>query len=535
MFGKVFSCQLSVVSCRLSGCRPRRGTDNLVRRLAWCDGQDCPSHARCGISLTEVLIAMGILAVGLLGVASLFPVGGFYMQKAETADRGSAIAQSVMSEIVSRGVLNPTGWYVATPFPLSGTVSAPNYVFTAVDGKYTPMKAPIVSTFTRPFTEALSTGMRNSNDPNVLAKQFGNAYVIDPMFAASAATTTASALNAPAYPFPASAYAWPNTGTGNFYSAKQWDTWRPSSTTGGNNQRTWPIRRVTLQQSGYRYPAPPPVNTVGGWPLDAMQAEHLCRVSDDLSTDFPPRADRPSAQNWEFADLPNVGRTPMGRGSKGDYSWIVCVVPTTSAARDGLARNPEGFTYEVSVVVFHKRVLPAAPATSGPEMTDVAGHERAVSVSIISTGLNGGEVLLTDMDYQPTSPTPNSQTTPFDQLKTGQWMMLCGPHPASTTSEPRFVMNWYQVLSIDKEYPGYANFNPLRQRIVTLRGPQWPWQPAYTLGYADGNLSNDLCGGILRGAVAVHTRTFRFEAPQASGGVGGLGAPAGTGSPAWWY
>ena len=30
---------------------------------------------RPGISLTEVLIAMGILTVGLLGVASIFPVG----------------------------------------------------------------------------------------------------------------------------------------------------------------------------------------------------------------------------------------------------------------------------------------------------------------------------------------------------------------------------------------------------------------------------------------------------------------------------
>ena len=53
---------------------------------------------RPGISLTEVLIAMGILTIGLLGVMAMFPVGSFYMQQAEIADRGQAIARQVMSE-----------------------------------------------------------------------------------------------------------------------------------------------------------------------------------------------------------------------------------------------------------------------------------------------------------------------------------------------------------------------------------------------------------------------------------------------------
>src|SRR5882757_10760542 len=73
------------------------------------------STLRRGLNLTEVLIAMGILTVGLLGVASVFPVGSFYMQKAEISDKASAIAQSVMSDIMARGVLNPRSWYVMVP------------------------------------------------------------------------------------------------------------------------------------------------------------------------------------------------------------------------------------------------------------------------------------------------------------------------------------------------------------------------------------------------------------------------------------
>src|SRR6476646_4223806 len=95
------SCQLSVVSrkfgLRTTDCEPR--TDS----------------ARRGLSLTEVLISMGILTLGLLGVASVFPVGSFYMQKAEISDKGSAIAQSVMNDIMARGMLNPRAWYAMVP------------------------------------------------------------------------------------------------------------------------------------------------------------------------------------------------------------------------------------------------------------------------------------------------------------------------------------------------------------------------------------------------------------------------------------
>ena len=55
---------------------------------------------------------MGILAIGLLGVAALFPVGAYYMQKGEVSDNGSAIAQAAFNEVMARGVLNPEKWLV---------------------------------------------------------------------------------------------------------------------------------------------------------------------------------------------------------------------------------------------------------------------------------------------------------------------------------------------------------------------------------------------------------------------------------------
>src|SRR3954470_437950 len=114
------SCQLSVVSRR------------FVQRTA--DYGPRTDSARRGLSLTEVLISMGILTVGLLSVASIFPVGSFYMQKAEISDKASAIAQSVMNDIMARGMLNPRSWLVMVPNPaVTSPTTSPNFFYSGID------------------------------------------------------------------------------------------------------------------------------------------------------------------------------------------------------------------------------------------------------------------------------------------------------------------------------------------------------------------------------------------------------------------
>ncbi len=247
-------------------------------------------------------------------------------------------------------------------------------------------------------------------------------------------------------------------------------------------------------------------------------ADNLARVSDDLATDLPARDDRPVSQSW---DVDATSGAPLARKWTGDYSWIATVVPTTNAARNGMARNPEGFDYQVSVVVFHKRSLPITVPNVNSELHDELSREREVGAKIISTGPNGGQILLTDMnDVFDISLTKT--VSPFDQLKVGQWIMLCGPHPNSSSTEPRFVLNWYQVLSVEganSKLNAYGSDSPAPpandpdRRLITVRGVQWPWQPAADPTYTTGtnSLSNDLCVGIFKGAVAVHSKTLRLE------------------------
>jgi hypothetical protein len=320
-----------------------------------------------------------------------------------------------------------------------------------------------------------------ATDPTLIGKQFGSAFIIDPIGTAAMAQRDFhnNQRNVIANRFPANVFS---VNLANSFYSGAWQAW-------GNTMDSWPIRRVTFQQTD-------------GWQWTETVADAYFRGSDDLATEFPDRDDRPASQNWDVVDVGN-NKAPLARQWAGDYSWIVCVVPTTRAARDGMARNPESFDYDVTVVVFHKRPLPTGLPQTTTDMMTTAEGERPVHARIVSTGLTGGEVLLTALQ--------DNVESPFENLKAGQWIMLCGPHPNSTTTppqgEPLFVLNWYQVVSIDSERATGILNDPNNQRLVTLRGPEWPWQP--DTNNNNSALSNNLCAGICRGAVAVHTKTLR--------------------------
>jgi len=450
---------------------------------------------RRGISLTEVLIAMGILTVGLLGVAAIFPVAGFYMQKGEVADRGSAIAQAAFNELLTRGMLNPESWIVMVPT----TTNQPNNLFTA---DYKADGTQYSGSFSRPFAESLREAQAKQYSPIEISQNFGSAFVIDPLGVNAFANVQGlgnTRLNVAAMPFPSGSYLWFRPGSPPSIGYA-WSPWSGSFNS--------PIRRVTFR------------DTRTGWQLNNEMTDRLFRTTDDLSLELPTGQDKPSQQPITLGDLDRDGKAdePLARQSRGDYSWLATVVPTTLHGLLALANGPAGNTYEVSVVVFHKRRLPTPPGSGGETVITAAGNERMARARIVSTGLSGGEIMLERHSNDEVADQPES---PFQNLKTGQWIMLCGPHPMSTDRRPQFVARWYKVLSIEKETNGIIT-DPVNQRLVTVRGPQWPWQPAANLTDAN-HLSNTLCVGIFPGAVAVHAKTVQLEGQSVwSGGADAL-------------
>ena len=65
---------------------------------------------RSGLSLLEVLVSLFILAVGLLSVAALIPVGKLALIKTNKSDRTGACGRAGLSEVRIRRMLDPDMW-----------------------------------------------------------------------------------------------------------------------------------------------------------------------------------------------------------------------------------------------------------------------------------------------------------------------------------------------------------------------------------------------------------------------------------------
>ena len=65
---------------------------------------------RRGITILEVLISIGILAVGLASVLALLPAGGSQARKAMVEDRRTTLGENALADFQARGFLNPMNW-----------------------------------------------------------------------------------------------------------------------------------------------------------------------------------------------------------------------------------------------------------------------------------------------------------------------------------------------------------------------------------------------------------------------------------------
>ena len=74
------------------------------------------ARRRSGITLTEILIAILILAVGLASLATLFPLGLLRLRDAANYSRSAYLAQSAGADLTSRSLLSSTSFYAFTPW-----------------------------------------------------------------------------------------------------------------------------------------------------------------------------------------------------------------------------------------------------------------------------------------------------------------------------------------------------------------------------------------------------------------------------------
>lgn len=80
-------------------------------------------ESRAGLSLLEVLVACGILVIGLTSIAAILPAAGSRLSQASQADRGGTLAANAYAEMVNRGLIAADLFFVSGTSPtLTGTI-----------------------------------------------------------------------------------------------------------------------------------------------------------------------------------------------------------------------------------------------------------------------------------------------------------------------------------------------------------------------------------------------------------------------------
>ena len=75
-----------------------------------------------GITLTEILISIMIMGVGLVSLATLFPIGLLRLRDAQRQTRSAYLLESAAADVTARGLLKPTRLRTRTCSIRSATV-----------------------------------------------------------------------------------------------------------------------------------------------------------------------------------------------------------------------------------------------------------------------------------------------------------------------------------------------------------------------------------------------------------------------------
>ncbi|MCA9238458.1 MAG: hypothetical protein KDA44_23465, partial [Planctomycetales bacterium] len=288
------------------------------------------SALRSGISLLEVLVSMFVLLFGLLGVASMFPVGNFYAASGEKYDRTASAAPAAFAELKARGYLRPENWVYAPP---------PNYAVAEM-GSYNAGNEfyPVMNPQSGARYELFNAPFAGPADFHP-----GHAFVIDPMGVAEVVAPNAADQNAHFFP-----YARFDGSSAVDGQANTINPWGPGVLAG----EQWPVRRVTLAQ----------LNGTAYRPMTRGVAELAFSLRDDLADTLPEERDRPGEVLWKVDDNGTPedisDDTPLARNYDGTFTWLATVVPTST---EGLALMQPGHPnygsefYDVSVAIFSRR------------------------------------------------------------------------------------------------------------------------------------------------------------------------------------
>ena len=417
---------------------------------------------RRGISLTEVLLSMGVMVIGLLSVAAVFPVGGSYMAAGDQFDSAAMVGQAAFSDLVTRGWLNPLNWR-------DGSGQVPNPPGTGfLDYSAMPQRRP-------------------------------TAFVIDPLGAA------------------AFTEAFVDSGIGNANAVLTFPA-------GGD--LTWPVRRITfanliLNSNGTFsvHPSRPWMPSAVAQVLSHSRDDLAIEIPE--GGDQPPvqqweqwnRGGVPQslARNWkgDYSWLATISPTTVDAAHS-------LVAPAGNTVANIPPNSYSQHSFDVSVAVFRKRDL--SDATASERLVRCRVISFGSGGGAVQFEQLPGQPLGRALErLRP------GHWVPIITSSTNNPALIGTPPPAGSLAHgihagtgtrlgdlPRVI--WYRLLDIDniaRDGVHLANENQFDNTApfvnATLAGPDWPqFRPDET---------RVLPAAIVPGVVAVYTRTQRLEAP----------------------
>jgi len=421
------------------------------------------SCLRRGVTLLEVLVSMFVLAVGLLGLASLLPVASFYASEAQKYDRAATLGQAAYHDMQLRGYLQPKAWLDTTG----------NYAVNVLSPPGVPSTSYLFSNATTlPFLPPVVI------DPLAIGFAAANGQTPPPQF--------------PAFPAPGAGL--PGAPTINRLTLDANRAWRPEDV-------TQPLAAVHI-------------------PMAYALAQRLFASNDDLVFQSPANADyRPISTNappngsqlpdYQLiytqtgtgpaptfnptytlaftntnnnvpASLPSNLGTPTPDFT-GDYSWLLTVAPDIDDVFQNDVANMDRF--RVSVVIFYKRDLnldqtgltldvkkPPPERMVFADLLDASAQANAVPAPFpFGVNFSGGAVRLR------TAVAPE-----WLSVKPNEWLMLSGfmwsGGPVTATVPTGAILpipfvQWYRIAAVGETTPIAAGGGWYCD--VQLAGPDW--------------------------------------------------------------
>jgi hypothetical protein len=380
------------------------------------------SLQRRGISLLEIMISIGIVGIGLIGVASLIPLAHHKAEQGVREERKALFGKRAYREFFVNGFDRP-GSFLATgqgtPYWVWLTPQTPYGIYNGLTGQIIPQ-----------------------------------AYCFDPHWVAA---KMPQAVTTPAL--------FPTFGP----TAAQVPritvlTYRPEQF-----RESLLMQGATPAVASNRMAAFVSANPIM---ISLAQADQVFRIHDDLVVESPDDPNDIARQTY-LSEPYGAYTQPVGvkRLSGGNFSWMATLVPELNSALNPSNPNVVApyFTnrYQLSIVIFNQRDL------LGNYNEEVVAQVQLPPNSMISGAAK--DIVIAELGPDP----PVVENVGVRHIRQGEWIALVQKVPMPPPMGVFTRLHWYQVMSTDEQ-----DSDTTLVRQLSLSGPDWnpDWsQPIYAV------------------------------------------------------